>query len=135
MIHYYNTLPPIFRICLEDKGITKLSVALQECLEYEEQAIRIGFPLNDPSKNPDMSVFLQLMQNMNNRLILFEQRIHSLSSSNKSSLLQSPVQQSVNQTHTSMTRLLCNFCEEYHDPKTCEVLKTTKERVFGKRPY
>lgn len=33
-----------------------------------------------------------------------------------------------------LTRPFCNFCEEHHDPKTCEVLKHSKERVFGKRP-
>lgn len=132
MIHYDNTLPPIFRNCLEDKNITKLFVALQACLEYEEHAMRTRLPLNDQSKNPDMSTFLQLMQDIKNQMISFKQRIHSFSSSNNSSLLQYPIQQLVNQTHTLMTRPFCNFCEEHHDPKRCEVLKTTKERLFGK---
>jgi len=118
---------------LKDKGITQLSASLQACLEYEEQAMRTGLPLNDPSKNHDMSAFLQLMQDINNRMISFEQRVPPLLYFNNSPLLQSPIQQSVNQTHTLMTRPFCNFCEEHHDPKTCEVLKTTKEHVFGKR--
>jgi len=85
MIHYYNTLPPIFRNSLEDKNITELSVALQSCLEFEEQALRKGLLLNDPSKNIDMTVVLQLMQDMSNQMISFEKRIPSLSTVNTSS--------------------------------------------------
>jgi len=134
MIHYYNNLPAIFRNHLEDKNITELSVALQSCLKFEEQALRTGLPLNDPTKNPYMTVVLQLMQDMRNRMISFEQRIPYLSVVNTSSLLPPPNQQSVNHTRTLLTRPFCNFCEEHHDPKTCKVLKSTRERVFGKRP-
>jgi len=96
--------------------------------------LKTGLPVNDPTKNPDMTVLLQLMQDMSNRMISFEQRIPSLSSINTSSLFPPPNQQSVDQTHTLLTRPFCNFCEEHHDPKTCEVLKSTREHVFGKRP-
>jgi len=58
MIHYYNTLPPIYRNRLEEKGVTELFSTLQACLEYEEQALRTGLPLVDSNKNLDMSAFL-----------------------------------------------------------------------------
>lgn len=131
MIHYYNTLPPIFRNRLEDKNITKLSVVLQSCLEFEEHALRTGLPLNDTSKTTDMTVVLQLMQDMNNRMISFEQRIPSLSNVNAATLLPPLNQQMV--SHTLLTRPFCNFFEEHHDPKTCDLLKLSRERVFGKR--
>ena len=131
MIHYYNTLPPIFRNRLEDKNIAKLSVALQTCLEFEEQALRTGVPLTDTSKTADMTVVLQLMQDMNNRMISFEQRIPSMLNVNTATLLPPLNQQTMN--HTLLTRPFCNFCEEYHDPKSCDVMKLSRERIFGKR--
>jgi hypothetical protein len=28
----------------------------------------------------------------------------------------------------------CNFCEEHHEESTCEVKKSTRHKIFGKRP-
>jgi hypothetical protein len=28
----------------------------------------------------------------------------------------------------------CNFCEEHHEETTCEVNKSVKDKIFGKRP-
>jgi hypothetical protein len=28
----------------------------------------------------------------------------------------------------------CNFCEEHHEESTCEVKKSVKDKIFGKRP-
>lgn len=58
MIHYYNTLPPIYRNNLEQKGVTELSTTLQACLEYEEQASRTRLPLIDSNKNINLSAFI-----------------------------------------------------------------------------
>jgi len=72
------------------------------------------------------------MQDMSNRMISFEKRIPSLSTVNTSYLLPLSNQKSTN--HILLTLPFCNLCEEQHDPKTCEVLKSTREHVFGKRP-
>jgi hypothetical protein len=29
---------------------------------------------------------------------------------------------------------LCNFCEEHHEESTCEVKKSARDKIFGKRP-
>jgi len=28
----------------------------------------------------------------------------------------------------------CNFCEEHHEESTCEVNKSARDKIFGKRP-
>jgi hypothetical protein len=32
-----------------------------------------------------------------------------------------------------MPRIWCNFCEEHHEETTCEVKKSAKDNIFGKR--
>jgi hypothetical protein len=33
-----------------------------------------------------------------------------------------------------MPRSWCNFCEEHHEESTCEVKKSARDKIFGKRP-
>jgi hypothetical protein len=33
-----------------------------------------------------------------------------------------------------MARSFCNFCEEHHEESTCELKKSAKDKIFGKRP-
>jgi hypothetical protein len=33
-----------------------------------------------------------------------------------------------------MPRSWCNFCEEHHEESNCEVKKSVKDKIFGKRP-
>jgi hypothetical protein len=33
-----------------------------------------------------------------------------------------------------MPRSWCNFCEEHHEETTCEVRKSARDKIFGKRP-
>jgi hypothetical protein len=28
----------------------------------------------------------------------------------------------------------CNFCEEHHEEDTCEIRKSARDKIFGKRP-
>jgi hypothetical protein len=33
-----------------------------------------------------------------------------------------------------LPRIWCNFCEEHHEEATCEVSKSVRDKIFGKRP-
>jgi hypothetical protein len=33
-----------------------------------------------------------------------------------------------------MPRCWCNFCKEDHEESTCEVKKSARNKIFGKRP-
>ena len=33
-----------------------------------------------------------------------------------------------------LPRIWCNFCEEHHEETTCEVRKSARDNIFGKRP-
>jgi hypothetical protein len=71
-MHYYNALPSPYRHSLEEKSIENLGFALHTCLEYEEILERTGLPKGDSIKQMDMSALLQLVQDMNNRMIAYE---------------------------------------------------------------
>jgi hypothetical protein len=38
------------------------------------------------------------------------------------------------QPKSIMPRSWCNFCEEHHEETTCEVKKSARDKIFGKRP-
>jgi hypothetical protein len=80
-MHYYNALPSPYHHRLEEKVIGNLGSALQTFLEYKEQLEKTGLPKGDLVKQTDMSTILQLMQDMNNRMIAYEQKGISSSSS------------------------------------------------------
>jgi hypothetical protein len=71
-MHYYNALPSPYHHRLEEKAIDNLGSALHTCSEYEEQLERTGLPQGESVRQTDMSALLQLVQDMNNRMIAFE---------------------------------------------------------------
>jgi hypothetical protein len=71
-MHYYNVLPSPYRHRLEEKAIDNIGFSLHTCLEYEEQIERTGLPKRDLVKQIDMFALLQLVQDMNNRMISYE---------------------------------------------------------------
>jgi hypothetical protein len=73
-MHYYNALPSPYIHRLEEKAIDILGSTLHTCLEYAEQLERIGLPKGDLVKQIDMSTLLQLVQDMNNRMITHERK-------------------------------------------------------------
>jgi hypothetical protein len=73
-LHYYNALLYFYNHRLEEKNVTNLGYALQTCLEYEEQLERTGLPKEYLVKNIDMSIVLQLFHDMSNRMIAFERK-------------------------------------------------------------
>jgi hypothetical protein len=84
-----------------------------------------------------MYVILQLMQDMNNRMIAYERKgISSSSYHRASSSLASFRNTSEITFHPKaiMTCTWCNFCEENHDDNTCKVKKKSRDKIFGKRP-
>jgi hypothetical protein len=71
-MHYYNALPSPYRHRLEEKSIDNLGYALHTCLEYEEQLERASLPQGELVKHIDMSTLLQLVQDMNNHMIVYD---------------------------------------------------------------
>jgi hypothetical protein len=73
-MQYYNALPSPYRHRIEEKAIDNIGFALHTCLEYEEEIERTGLPKGDSIKQTDMSALLQLVKDMNNRMIAYERK-------------------------------------------------------------
>jgi hypothetical protein len=85
-----------------------------------------------------MSALLQLVQDMNNCMIAFERKgiVSSLTpgaSSSSAPPFRNPVENNF-QPKPILPRSWCNFCEEHHEETTCEVRKSARDKIFGKRP-
>jgi hypothetical protein len=135
-MHYYNSLPSPYRHRLEEKVIDNLDSSLHTCLEYEEQLERTCLPQRESVKQTYMSALLQLVQDMNNCMIMYERKgnVPSLTPRASSSFappFRNPIE---NNFHPKaiMPRSWCNFCEEHHEGTTCEVKKSAIDNIFGK---
>jgi hypothetical protein len=137
-MHYYNALPSLYHHRLEENAIDNLGSTLHTCLEYEEQLERIGLPKGDSIKHKDIFSLLQLVQDTNNRMIAYERKgnVPSLTPGASSSST-TPFRNS-NENNSQpkfiMPRSWCNFSEEQHEESTCEVKKSARDKIFGKRP-
>jgi hypothetical protein len=85
-----------------------------------------------------MSTLLQLVQDMNNRMIAFKRKgtISPLTpgaSSSSASPFRNLVENNF-QPKYFLPRSWCNFCEEHHKETTCEVKKSVRDKIFGKIP-
>jgi hypothetical protein len=85
-----------------------------------------------------MSTLLQLVKDMNNRMIAFERKgtISPLTpgaSSSSAPPFRNLVENNF-QSKAILPRSWCNFCEEHHEETTCEVKKSVRDKIFGKRP-
>ena len=83
-----------------------------------------------------MYTLLQLVQDMNNRMIAYERKgnvSYSTPGEYYSSL--APFR-NTNESNfhpkAIMARSWCNFCEENHEESTCEVKKNDRDNIFGK---
>jgi hypothetical protein len=85
-----------------------------------------------------MSSLLQLVQDMNNCMIVYEWKgIVSPLIPRASSSYAPPFRNSVEnnfQPKAILPQSWCKFCEEHHEETTCEVKKSAKYKIFGKRP-
>jgi hypothetical protein len=85
-----------------------------------------------------MSALLEIVQDMNNRMMAFECKsivsplTPGVSSSNAPPFI-NPIE---NNFHPKviLPRSWCNFCKEHHEETTCEVRKSARDKIFGKRP-
>jgi hypothetical protein len=140
LMHYYNTLPVAYRHRLEEKNVDSLGSALQTCLEFEEQLARTGLPCEDFVKQNDMSIVLQLVQDMSNQMIAFERKGVTSTSSPAETSAQAAFRNQPNNFQPNnyppkaiLSRAWCNFCEDNHDESTCEVKKSARDQIFGKK--
>jgi hypothetical protein len=137
-MHYYNDLPFPYCHKLEEKAIDNIGSSLHNCLEYEEHLKRTILPKGDSIKQTDMSTLLQLLQDMNNQMISYERKgnVHSLTSGASSS--SSPPFRNPNENKFHPKAIMpcnwCNFFKEHHKESTCEVKKSVRDKIFGKRP-
>jgi hypothetical protein len=137
-MHYYNALSSPYRHRIEEKAIENIGSTLHSYLEYEEKIERTGLPKGDLVKQTNMFSLLQLMQDMNNRVIAYERKGNASSSApGASSSSLAPFRNTNENTFhpkTIMARSWCNFYEENHKESTCEVKKNVRDKIFGKRP-
>jgi hypothetical protein len=137
-MHYYNELPSPYCHRIEEKSIDNLGSSLHTFLEYEEQLERTGLPQGELVKHIDMYTLLHLLQDMNNRMIAYEKKgnVSPLTPGDSSS--SAPPFRNPNENHfhskSIMPQSWCNFCEEHDEETTCEVKKSAKDNIFGKRP-
>jgi hypothetical protein len=107
-------------------------------LEYEEQMERTSLPKEYFVKQTEMSIVLQLVQDMSNQMISFERKgitTNSIpvESSSQVVLRNQPINSlPYNQPKAILSRAWCNFCDDNHEESTCEVKKKAQERIFGK---
>jgi hypothetical protein len=137
-MNYYNALPFPYWHSLEEKSIENLSSTLHTCLQYEEQLERTCLPKGDSIKHTNMSSLLQLVQDMNNRMIAYKKKGNVPSLTPGASSSSSPYFRNPNENKfhpkSIMPRSWCNFCEENHEESTYGVKKSARDKIFGKRP-
>jgi hypothetical protein len=135
-MHYYNALPSPYHHRLKEKFIDNPGSALHTCLEYEEQLERRGLPQGELVEQIYMSALLQIVQDMNNHMIVYERKgnvspITPTTSSSSAPTFRSTIENF--KPKSIMPRSCCKFCEEHHEETTCEVRKSAKYKIFGKR--
>ena len=113
-MHYYNALPSPYCHRLEENAIDNLGSALHTCLENEDKLERTCLPKGDSIKQMNMSALLQLVQDINNRMIAYERKgnVPSLiigASSYSSPHFRNPNENKF-QPKAIMPRNWCKFC-------------------------
>jgi hypothetical protein len=85
-----------------------------------------------------MSALLQLVQDMNNRMIVYEWKGNVPSLNPRYPSSSSPPFRNPNENNFQPKAIMphswCNFCEEHHEESICEVKKSARDKSFGKRP-
>jgi hypothetical protein len=85
----------------------------------------------------DMFTLLQLVQDMDNRMISYERKGNVPSLTPGASYSSSPPLKNLDENNFQpkaiMSHSWCNFCEEHHEESTCELKKSVRDKIFGKR--
>jgi hypothetical protein len=86
----------------------------------------------------DMYTLLQLVQDMNNRMIAYEKKGNISSLTPGASSSSSPPLKNLNENKFQPKAIgpciWCNFFEEHDDESTCEVKRSAEDKMFGERP-
>jgi hypothetical protein len=84
-----------------------------------------------------MPTFLHLVQDMNNRMISFEWKGTSSPLTPRASSSSTPPFRNLAENNFQPKAILPqswrNFCKEQHEETTCEVNKSVRDNIFGKR--
>ena len=104
-----------------------LGSALQTCIEFEEQNLRTGLPFDQSGSKTDMTSMLQMMQDMHNRMISFEHRMMTDPKPIQDPPFRLMSRPEKSQSNESSVRHWCNFCDEAHDPATCDTFLVAKQ--------
>jgi hypothetical protein len=71
-------------------------------------------------------------------MIVYERKVNVPSLTPRASSSSSPPFRNPNENKfhpkAIMPRSWCNICEEHHEESTCEVKKSAKDKILGKRP-
>lgn len=126
LVKYYIILSPTHRNQLEEKNVTNLGLALQNCIEFEDQNQRTSLLLDQSSSKTDMKTMLQMMQYMHNHMIAFEHRIVTNPKPTPTPPLRLLTKPDSTQSRETSACHWCNFCYESHDPFTCNPFLLTK---------
>jgi hypothetical protein len=122
-MNYYNELPSPYHHRLEEKFIDNLGSTMHTFLEYEEQLERIGLPQGEAVKQTYMSALLQLVQDMNNRMIVYEWKGNASPLTPGASSSSAPPFRNPNENNFQSKDIipwsLCRFFEEHHEETTC----------------
>lgn len=110
-----------------------LGSALQTCIEFEEQNLQTGLPFDQPISKTNMTAMLQMMQEIHNIMISFEHRLMIDPKTNQTPPLRIMARSETPQSSDSYVRHWCNFCDEAHDPTTCDTFLVAKKRAKGKK--
>jgi hypothetical protein len=137
-MHYYNALPSPYHHRLEEKAIDNLGSLCTLAQSMRNNLNELVYPRENQLDRWICPALLQLVQDMNNRMIAFEWKgtVNPLTpgaSSSSAPPFRSPVENNF-QPKAILPRSWCNFCEEHHEETTCEVRKSARDKIFGKRP-
>jgi hypothetical protein len=85
-----------------------------------------------------MYALLQLLQDMNNQIVAYERKVNVPSLTPGASSSSSPTLKNLNENNFQPKSISPHswhkFCEEHHEESTCEVKKSSKDKIFGKIP-
>jgi hypothetical protein len=88
-------------------------------------------------KQTDMYALLQLVKDMNSLIISYERKGNFPSLTPRASSSSSPPFNNLNENNfqpkSIMPHSWCNVCEECHEESTCELKKSVRDKIFGKR--
>jgi hypothetical protein len=72
LLHCYDVLPPLYRWPLEEKNVQNLELALNTCLDFEEQSRRTGFSFGVSDSHKYLSSLITIIKDLQDRMLFLE---------------------------------------------------------------